>query len=100
MDRLKARVVRVTIAVLIVILLIGIAGGFYYWAEKNNLEKLITTYYLIRNEYLKQVSTETLINGAIKGMVESLNDSYSVYLDKDAFKNLNVQIEEIGRAHV
>ena len=93
MDRLKARVVRVTIAVLIVILLIGIAGGFYYWAEKNNLEKLITTYYLIRNEYLKQVSTETLINGAIKGMVESLNDSYSVYLDKDAFKNLNVQIE-------
>ncbi|MDR9757082.1 MAG: S41 family peptidase [Syntrophomonadaceae bacterium] len=93
MDRLKARVVRVTIAVLIMILLIGIVGGLYYWAEKYNLEKLITTYYLIKNEYLEQVSTETLINGAIKGMVESLNDSYSVYLDKDAFKNLNVQIE-------
>ena len=92
-DRLKARVVRVTIAVLIMILLIGIVGGLYYWAEKYNLEKLITTYYLIKNEYLEQVSTETLINGAIKGMVESLNDSYSVYLDKDAFKNLNVQIE-------
>ena len=92
-DRLKARVVRVTIAVLIMILLIGIVGGLYYWAEKYNLEKLITTYYLIKNEYLEQVSTETLINGVIKGMVESLNDSYSVYLDKDAFKNLNVQIE-------
>lgn len=75
------------------IVLVGIAGGLYYWAEKYNLEKLITTYYLIKNEYLEQVSTETLINGAIKGMVESLNDSYSVYLDKDAFRNLNVQIE-------
>ena len=93
MDRLKGRVVRVTIAVLIMILLVGIVGGLYYWAKKYDLEKLITTYYLIKNEYLEQVSTETLINGAIKGMVESLNDSYSVYLDKDAFKNLNVQIE-------
>ncbi|HHY40387.1 MAG TPA: S41 family peptidase [Syntrophaceticus sp.] len=93
MDRLKERVVRVSIAVLIMIVLVGIAGGLYYWAEKYNLEKLITTYYLIKNEYLEQVSTETLINGAIKGMVESLNDSYSVYLDKDAFRNLNVQIE-------
>jgi len=92
-DRLKERVVRVSIAVLIMIVLVGIAGGLYYWAEKYNLEKLITTYYLIKNEYLEQVSTETLINGAIKGMVESLNDSYSVYLDKDAFRNLNVQIE-------
>jgi len=92
-DRLKGRVVRVTIAVLIMILLVGIVGGLYYWAKKYDLEKLITTYYLIKNEYLEQVSTETLINGAIKGMVESLNDSYSVYLDKNAFKNLNVQIE-------
>jgi len=75
------------------ILLIGIGGGLYYWAKKYNLEKLITTYYLIKNEYLEQVSTETLINGAIKGMVESLNDSYSVYMDENAFKNLNVQIE-------
>lgn len=85
--------VRITTIVLILLFVGGIIGGLYYWADKNNLEKLIATYYLIKNEYLEDVSTATLINGAVKGMVDVLNDPYSVYLDKDAFKELNVQIE-------
>ncbi len=93
MDRLKTRGFRVTAVVLIVLLFLGAVGGFFYWAQKNDLKKLVSTYVLIKSQYLNEVSTATLVNGAVKGMVDSLDDPYSVYLDQEAFKELNLQIE-------
>lgn len=93
MDKLKTRSFRIAAIVLICLLIAGAVGGLFYWAHKNNVKKLICTYYLIKNQYLDQVSTATLLDGAVKGMVEALGDPYSVYLDKDAFKELNLQIE-------
>lgn len=92
-DRLKTRGVRLTATVLIILLIVGAVGGFFYWAHQNNLKKLISTYFLIKNQYLHEVSTATLVNGAVKGMVDALDDPYSVYLDEEAFKELNLQIE-------
>ena len=93
MDRLKTRGFRITATVLIILLIAGAVGGLFYWAHKNNLKKLVSTYFLIKSQYLNEVSTATLVNGAVKGMVEALDDPYSVYLDEEAFKELNLQIE-------
>jgi carboxyl-terminal processing protease len=92
-DRLKTRGFRITATVLIILLIAGAVGGLFYWAHKNNLKKLVSTYFLIKSQYLNEVSTATLVNGAVKGMVEALDDPYSVYLDEEAFKELNLQIE-------
>jgi len=90
---LKTRGFRITAAALLILLIGGALGGLYYWANKNNVDKLISTYFLIKSQYLDEVSTSDLVNGAVKGMVEALDDPYSVYLDEDAFKELNLQIE-------
>jgi carboxyl-terminal processing protease len=92
-DRLKTRGFRITATVLIILLIAGAVGGLFYWVHKNNLKKLVSTYFLIKSQYLNEVSTATLVNGAVKGMVEALDDPYSVYLDEEAFKELNLQIE-------
>lgn len=92
-DRLKTRGSRTTVVVLIVLLIVGVLGGFIYWAHQSNLGKLVSTFFLIKSQYIEDVSTAELVNGAVEGMVEVLDDPYSVYLDKEAFEELNLQIE-------
>ena len=41
----------------------------------------------IKKNYLKNVDEETLINGELKGMFQSLNDPYSTYMTKDEFED-------------
>ncbi len=43
----------------------------------------------IQNHYVKPVDAQTLLDGAIKGMFETLNDPYSVYLDDDFLQDMN-----------
>jgi len=43
--------------------------------------------------YPKDVDVETLYQGAIRGLFESLDDPYSEYLDKDEFENLSQELE-------
>ncbi|MCY6354555.1 S41 family peptidase [Clostridium sp. ZS2-4] len=50
---------------------------------KDNLEKY----------YDGKIDEEALVNGAIKGMTESLNDPYTIYMNQEDYKNFNVQTE-------
>jgi carboxyl-terminal processing protease len=43
----------------------------------------------LKNNYVKEVKDLTLLKGAIKGMVESLEDPYSEYYTPDSFKDFN-----------
>ncbi|UCB43823.1 MAG: PDZ domain-containing protein [Dehalococcoidales bacterium] len=60
---------------------------------------------IIREEYVEpdKLDVETLIQGAVKGMVEALDDPYSVYMDPDDYElftsDLAGEFEGIG-AHV
>lgn len=40
---------------------------------------------IIQETYYRDVDDETLLNGALKGMVEALNDPYSVYYPEDEY---------------
>lgn len=92
-DGLKSLSVKLTAVGLILVLLVAGLGGLFVWANKNHLDNLVKTYVLIKTKSLNRVSTATLIEGAIKGMVDALGDPYSVYLDRTAFQELNLQIE-------
>ncbi len=59
-------------------------------AEKSRFEKLELfnkILYLIESQYYREVDTEKLIEGAIKGMMSTL-DPHSAFLDKEVFAKM------------
>lgn len=72
--------------------LILIAGGMLAANYKHfgNLVKVVS---LVKTQYLHPVDPTTMVDGAAKGIVNSLNDPYSVYLDANTFSALQEQIK-------
>src|SRR5690606_10427549 len=56
---------------------------------KGNLQKISHAYDIIRNAYVEKVEDEKLIQGAIQGMVGTLQDPYSVYMDAATTEQFN-----------
>ncbi len=63
--------------------------------NKSNpdLSKLEQAYELIANSYVEKVNDKQLIEGAIQGMLASLNDPYSVYMDAETAAQFNDTLE-------
>jgi len=63
-------------------------------------QPLFETYNLIENNYIDEVETTLLVDGAIRGMVNALDDQYSAYVDAVNFpfvdENLSGSIQGIG----
>ena len=51
------------------------------------------TFNLIQDDYLEDVPVETLVNGALTGMVDVLGDDFSSYMDPELFPLLNQDLE-------
>ncbi|MCL6634850.1 MAG: S41 family peptidase [Peptococcaceae bacterium] len=85
----SGRWLTVLAALLFALFLLG--GGLLASNYKHfgNLLKVIS---LVRTQYLHPVSATQLVDGAIKGIVNSLNDPYSVYLEPKTFSHLQEQI--------
>ncbi|MBL0386978.1 peptidoglycan-binding protein [Tumebacillus sp. ITR2] len=62
--------------------------------------KLVDTYTTLKNGYYQDVKDDTLLNGAIDGMVKSLDDPYSTYMSpteaEDFHENISSSFEGIG----
>ncbi|WP_163539840.1 S41 family peptidase [Gracilibacillus sp. YIM 98692] len=64
--------------------------------QEENLEqmtKVADAFSIIKENYVEDVEDKQLIEGAIQGMLESLEDPYSVYMDQETMKQFNEQIE-------
>ncbi|GAA0285414.1 carboxyl-terminal processing protease [Gracilibacillus halotolerans] len=59
----------------------------------GDMTKVLEAYTLIQDMYVEDVEDKQLIEGAIQGMLLSLEDPYSVYLDQEAMEEFNQQIE-------
>lgn len=57
--------------------------------SKEDLKKLSTTYDLISSKYLSQVDHDKLMNGAIHGMVNALEDPFTSYMDSEEAKQFD-----------
>ncbi|MFF2497975.1 S41 family peptidase [Peribacillus sp. NPDC058075] len=73
--------------------------------KHSEFEKLYTTYDKIKDNYYEEVDEEKLVDGAINGMIKSLDDPYSAYMDKkeassfhesisSSFEGIGAEIQE------
>lgn len=74
-------------------------------SERKEFEKLYSAFDTIKENYYKEVDEDKLINGAINGMIESLDDPYSDYMNEEeaasfhqsissSFEGIGAEIQE------
>lgn len=61
--------------------------------DQDGLNKLVRAYRLIKENYVLPVDDEVLLEGAIQGMVESLDDPHSTYMDEEAAVQFQESLE-------
>lgn len=59
----------------------------------EDVEKVSQAFQLIKEHYLEDVDDQELIEGAIQGMLSTLEDPYSSYMDVEMMGEFNEQIE-------
>lgn len=62
-------------------------------AESISLPKVSQAFALIQENYIEEISEEDLVEGAVRGMLASLDDPYSEYMDQETMEQFNEQIE-------
>jgi carboxyl-terminal processing protease len=60
--------------------------------ERTDFNKLYTAYDTLKDGYYQKVDQKKLINGAINGMVQALDDPYSVFMSNDEAKSFHSSI--------
>ena len=86
-------------AILLVVLTFLItAGGALYLFDQmvpdtTGAVKLMRAIDVVRSRYIEEVPVERLMIGAIRGMVNSLNDPYSIYMDAKMYKEFRMETE-------
>lgn len=99
------------IVIMIITLIIGGFVGYFISKIDNNrgskpTEKIINKnevpsklnefyniYKMITSEYYEDIDDKELLEAGINGMLNYLGDDYSVYMDQDASKSFNEQVE-------
>jgi carboxyl-terminal processing protease len=73
--------------------------------KHSEFEKLYSTYDTIKDNYYEEIDQDKLVDGAINGMIKSLDDPYSTYMDKkeassfhesisSSFEGIGAEIQE------
>jgi len=89
--------VEVVIIMVIAILFGGLLGSVLTYTKgligpggvPSELEEVVSTYHTILDNYYDKVDKKELLDSAIKGMVDYLDDPYSVYMDEEASESFN-----------
>ncbi len=90
------------IVIIVVSVLFGILVGYLLSLGKNKVEgteispelkDFIVTYNNILDNYYDKVSEKELVNGAISGMVSSLEDPYTMYMNDENTDEFNTTVD-------
>lgn len=83
---------RVVISIAIIFLVISMVFSGLIATNYKHIGTLIRVVNLVNHEYIEPVGSTKLVDGAIRGVVEALDDPYSVYMDPKMFKELKTSI--------
>lgn len=61
--------------------------------SNSKLSEIISTYNSIKDNYYKEIDDDTLVNAAVSGMIGSLDDKYSNYMDSITTDSFNESVE-------
>lgn len=87
------------VLIIVIAMLFGVIVGYFINYSKNdttkdsNLNEVVSTYNNIINSYYGDIDKSKLSGAAIKGMVESLDDPYSNYMEDDVADEFNESID-------
>ena len=91
-----------TILLVIMSLIIGLSIGALFSKTNiitkksilsdENLQEFVESYEYILNNYYEDIDGKELVNGAINGMMESLDDPYSMYFDSTESENFSITL--------
>jgi carboxyl-terminal processing protease len=95
---LSRRRIIVSAILLVVFTFTATAGGFLYLLKGNSPDVVSTLKFfralqIVKSRYVEPVDTDTLVAGAVKGMVSSLGDPHSIYMDAKMYKDFMVETE-------
>ena len=87
------------IIIILISILFGVVIGYLITFSKgssasdSNIEEIVDTYHNIVDEYYDDVDKDKISEAAIKGMIDSLEDPYSNYMDNETTGDFNEQID-------
>lgn len=88
------------IIIMVIALLFGfLIGNIISFSKQANystsgeVKQLVDTYYEIVDNYYEDIDKEELVNAGIKGMIDSLDDPYATYLEKNSSNAFNESLE-------
>lgn len=95
---MSKRKVIVGAILLVVLTFMATVGGFFYLLRVNSSDiastlKFFRALHIVKSRYVEDVPMDTLMTGAVKGMVASLGDPHSVYMDQKMFKEFMIETE-------
>lgn len=83
---------------LIAVTAMSTVGALYYLLNLGSGDaystlKFVRALQIVQSRYVEEVPMETLMNGAIKGMVDSMGDPHSIYMDPKMYKEFMIETE-------
>ena len=85
------------VIIILISIIFGIIVGYLITSNRaielsgnSKLSEFVTVYNKIKKNYYKDVDDDKLIDAAIKGMVNSLDDDHSIFLNESNSKNYNM----------
>lgn len=95
---LSRRKIIVLAFLLVIFTFTATTAVFVYLLRGNSADVVSTLKFfralqIVKARYVEPVDTDTLIAGAVKGMVSSLGDPHSVYMDPKMYKEFMVETE-------
>lgn len=74
-------------------IIVTVVIGLFVVTNYQNITKMLEVAAIVKTEYLRDVPLHQMMNGAARGMVEALDDPYSVYMDREEYKEFTEHIE-------
>lgn len=98
--------VEVIVIMIITLILGSVIGSFITYVSRNHessntvihevpneLKEFIDTYNSIIADYYEEIDHEKLLEAGLNGMLEYLDDDYSMYMDEKTSQDFNEQVE-------
>jgi carboxyl-terminal processing protease len=85
--------------------IVNVEEDEFYNQQRDEFSKLYTAYDTLKENYYKELDEDALVNGAINGMLEALDDPYSDYMNVEeatgfhnsissSFEGIGAEIQE------